>query len=548
MAGLTNAPILILREGHKRETGKDAQRRNIMAAKAVVEAVKTTLGPKGMDKMLVDGTGDIVITNDGATILREMDIEHPVAKMIVEVARTQEDEVGDGTTTAVVIAGGLLENAEELIEIGVHPTVIIQGYKAAQKKAYEFLEEMAVAVSKEDRGILKKVSETAMTGKGIEVFKEKLSEICVDAAAAIEEDGKVDVEERIGFVKISGGSVKETVLVHGVVLEKERLNPDMPKRVEGAKIVLLDSTLELKKLSTDAKVTISSPESLSSFREGEDEVLKEKVDAMARAGANVVFCKQGIGAYASRYLANHGIIAARRVSDEDMKFLALATGGKIVTDPLEMREEDLGSADLVREKKVGKEKKMIFVEGCHGARAVTFVIRGSSEQLRDNVERALEDSLWSVATVLESKKIVPGGGAPEIEVAERLRQYASTITGRDQLAVRAFAGAVEEIPVNLAENAGFDSVDVLVSLRFSHGAGKKGYGLDIKTGKAADMTEQGVVEPLKVKIQAIKSATAAATLVLRVDDVIAAKVEGLKPKPGQSPHDYTRQPMMPPMM
>jgi thermosome len=548
LAGLTNAPILILKEGHTRETGKDAQRRNIHAAKAVADVLKTTLGPKGMDKMMVDGTGDIVITNDGATILREMDIEHPVAKMIVEVARAQEDEVGDGTTSAVVIAGGLLENAEELINIGVHPTVIVMGYKAAQNKAYEFLEEMAVAVSKEDRGVLKKIAETAMTGKGIEIFKDMLSDICIDAAAAIEEDGMVDVEERVKFVKISGGSVKETVLIHGVVLDKERLNPDMPKKIDGAKIALLDSTLELKKLSTDAKVTISSPESLSSFREGEDEVLKEKVEAMAKVGANVVFCKQGIGAYASRYLANYGIIAARRVSDEDLKFMALATGGKIVTDPLEMREEDLGAADLVGEKKVGKEKKMIFVEGCHGARAVTAVVHGSSEQLRDNVERALEDALWSVATVLESKKIVPGGGAPEIEVAERLRQYATTITGRDQLAVRAFADAVEEIPVNLAENAGFDSIDVLVGLRSSHGAGNKGYGLDINTGKAADMMAQGVVEPLKVKTQAIKSGTAAATLVLRVDDVIAAKVEGLKPKPGQSPHDYTRRPMMPPMM
>ena len=548
MAGLTNAPILILKEGHKRETGKDAQRRNIMAAKAVATVLKTTLGPKGMDKMLVDGSGDVVITNDGATILREMDIEHPVAKMIVEVARAQEDEVGDGTTTAVVIAGGLLENAEELIDIGVHPTVIVQGYKAAQKKSYEILEEMALEVSKEDRDILKKIAETAMTGKGIEIFKDRLAEICVDAAAAIEEEGKFDVEERVNFVKIGSGSVKDTVLEEGVVLDKERLNPDMPKRVEGAKIALLDSTLELKKLSTDAKVTISSPESLSSFREGEDEVLKEKVEAMAKVGANVVFCKQGIGAYASRYLANYGIIAARRVSDEDLKFMALATGGKIVTDPLEMREEDLGAADLVGEKKVGKEKKMIFVEGCHGARAVTAVVHGSSEQLRDNVERALEDALWSVATVLESKKIVPGGGAPEIEVAERLRQYATTITGRDQLAVRAFADAVEEIPINLAENAGFDSIDVLVGLRSSHGAGNKGYGLDINTGKAADMMAQGVVEPLKVKTQAIKSGTAAATLVLRVDDVIAAKVEGLKPKPGQSPHDYTRRPMMPPMM
>ncbi len=547
MAGLTNAPILILKEGHKRDTGKGAQHKNIMAAKAIAEALKTTLGPKGMDKMMVDGTGDVVITNDGATILREMDIEHPVAKMIVEVARAQEDEVGDGTTTAVVIAGGLLENAEELINIGVHPTVIVQGYKAAQKKAYEFLEEMAVSVSKEDRDILKKIAETAMTGKGIEIFKEKLTEICVDAAAAIEDEGKVDVEERVNFVKIGSGSVKDTELCEGVVLDKERLNPEMPKKVAGAKIVLLDGTLELKKLSTDAKITISSPESLSSFREGEDEVLREKVDAMAKVGANVVFCKQGIGAYASRYLANYGIIAARRVSDEDMKFLALATGGKIVTDPLEMTEADLGSADLVKEKKVGKDKKMIFVEGCHGAKAVTVVIHGSSEQLRDNIERALDDALWSVATVLESKKIVPGGGAPEIEVAEKLRQYASTMSGRDQLAVKAFADAVEEIPLNLAENAGFDSIDALVNLRSSHGAGNKSYGLNIDTGKPADMMEQGVVEPLKVKTQAIKSGTAAATLVLRVDDVIAAKVEGLKPKPGQSPHDYTRQPMMPPL-
>jgi thermosome len=547
LAGLTNAPILILKEGHKRETGRGAQHRNIMAAKAIAEALKTTLGPKGMDKMMVDGTGDVVITNDGATILQEMDIEHPVAKMIVEVARAQEDEVGDGTTTAVVIAGGLLENAEELINIGVHPTVIIQGYKAAQKKAYEFLEEMAVSVSKDDRDILKKIAETAMTGKGIEIFKGKLTEICVDAAAAIEEDGKVDVEERVNFVKIGSGSVKDTELCEGVVLDKERLNPEMPKKVTGAKIVLLDGTLELKKLSTDAKVTITSPESLSSFREGEDEVLREKVDAMAKVGANVVFCKQGIGAYASRYLANFGIIAARRVSDEDMRFLALATGGKIITDPLEMTEGDLGSADLVKEKKVGKDKKMIFVEGCHGARAVTVVIHGSSEQLRENVERALEDAFWSVATVLESKKIVPGGGAPEIEVAEKLRQYATTMTGRDQLAVRAFADAVEEIPLNLAENAGYDSIDALVNLRSSHGAGNKSYGLNIETGKPADMMAQGVVEPLKVKTQAIKSGTAAATLVLRVDDVIAAKVEGLKPKPGQSPHDYTRQPMMPPL-
>ncbi len=544
MAGLTNAPILILKEGHERDTGKDAQRKNIMAARAVADVVRTTLGPKGMDKMIVDeGAGDVVITNDGATILREMDIEHPIAKMIVEVARAQEDEVGDGTTTAVVIAGELLKNAEELINVGVHSTIIVQGYRAAQKKAQEVLDDMVVEVSNDDRNILKKVAKTAMTGKGVEIFQDELTDMCVDAATIIEEDGKVDVEDRVKIVKISGGSVGDSTFSSGIVLDHERLNPEMPKKVENAKIALLDGTLELKKLTTDAKVRISDPESLMSFREGEDDVLKEAVDAIAAAGAKVVFCRQGVGLYASRYLANSGILAARRVSDDDMRLLALATGGRIVTDPLEFTESDMGQAGLVREKRVGKEKKMIFVEGCQGAKAVTIVIRGSTEQLMENIERALEDALWSVGTVLQSKKIVPGGGAPEIEIAEKIRQYASTLGGREQLAVEAFADALEAIPTALAENAGLDPLDMLVGLKSKH-AESNNYGLDVNRGIAVDMIEQGVVEPLKVKIQAIKSAVDAATMVLRVDDVIAAKVEGLKPKPGQNPNDFTNPMMM----
>lgn len=544
MAGLTNAPILILKEGHERDTGKDAQRKNIMAARAVADAVRTTLGPKGMDKMIVDeGAGDVVITNDGATILREMDIEHPIAKMIVEVARAQEDEVGDGTTTAVVIAGELLKNAEKLINVGVHSTIIVQGYRAAQKKAQEILDEMVIEVSNDDKDILKKVAKTAMTGKGVEIFQDELTDMCVDAATTIEEDGKVDVEERVKIVKTGGGSVGDSHLYHGIVMDHERLNPEMPKKIENAKVALLDGTLELKKLSTDAKVRISDPESLMSFREGEDDVLKEAVDAIAATGANVVFCRQGIGQYASRYLANSGILAARRVSEDDMRLLALATGGRIVTDPLEFTESDIGQANLVREKRVGKEKKMIFVEGCQGAKAITIVIRGSTEQLMENIERALEDALWSVGTVLQSKKIVPGGGAPEIEVAEKIRQYASTLSGREQLAVEAFADSLEAIPIALAENAGLDPIDMLVGLKSKH-AESKNYGLDVNRGTAVDMMEQGVVEPLNVKIQAIKSAVDAATMVLRVDDVIAAKVEGLKPKPGQSPHDFTNPMMM----
>ena len=542
MAGLSGVPVIILKEGSERESGKNAQHRNILAAKAVAEAVRTTLGPKGMDKMLIDGSGDATITNDGATILREMDIENPVAKMIVEVAKAQDDEIGDGTTTAVIIAGKLLEKAEALLEQDVHPTVIVQGYKQAAAKAQEVLKKMAIDVSG-DQEMLLKIARTSIRGKGTEMALDRLSQISVDAARAVVGFEGKDIEENIKMVHIPGGRIEESSINYGIVLEKERTSPQMPKSIKNARIMLLEGTLELKKLGTDAKITITEAKNLSSFKEGEEKIIKEQVDAIIATGANVVFCEKGIGVFAQGYLANRGILAARRVKREDLKMLALATGAKLVGDVMQLRPEDLGSAALVEERRVGKEKQMIFVEGCEKARAISIILHGVSDQLLEEMERALDDSLNVVMDVIRSGKIVPGGGAPEILVAENLRQYASTLEGREQLAIRAFADALEAIPFTLAENSGFDPVDSLAALRANQGEGKI-YGLDIASGKPADMMAQGVVEPLKVKTQAIKSAAEAATMVLRVDDVIAAKREEMTPKPGQSPHDYT-MPQMP---
>ncbi len=541
MAGLSGVPIIILKEGSKRESGKDAQRKNILAAKAVAESIRTTLGPKGMDKMLIAGE-EATITNDGATILREMDIEHPVAKMIVEVAKAQDDEIGDGTTTAVIIAGKLLEKAEGLLDQDVHPTVIVQGYKQAAARAQKVLSEMAVDVSA-DEATLSKIARTAMLGKGIEMAMDKLAALSVEAAQAIAGFEGKDIEENIKTVMIPGGRIDDSSIIYGIVLEKERTSLEMPKKIENAKIMLLEGTLEIKKLDTDAKVTITEAKSLSSFKEGEEMVIKSQVDAIAAAGANVVFCEKGIGVTAQNYLARQGMLGVRRVSREDMKMLALATGARLVGDVMAVASRDLGSAALVEERKVGKEKKMLFIEGCPQAKAVTIILHGVSEQVLEEMERALDDSLNVVLDVIRSRKIVPGGGAPEMIVAENLRQYASTLEGREQLAVRAFADAVEAIPLTLAENSGFDPLDSLAALRAKTGQGKA-FGLDMATGQPSDMLAAGIVEPLKVKTQAIKSATEAATMVLRVDDVIAAKREELAPKPGQSPHDYT-MPQMP---
>ncbi|RQW77873.1 MAG: thermosome subunit [Methanothrix sp.] len=542
MAGLSGVPIIILKEGSKRETGKDAQRKNIMAAKAVAEAVRATLGPKGMDKMLIDGSGDATITNDGATILREMDIEHPVAKMIVEVARAQDDEIGDGTTTAVIIAGELLEKAEALLDQNVHPTVIVSGYKQAQARAQKVLEEMAIDVSGDQKTLLK-IAQTAMRGKGIEIAMDKLAQISVDAALAVSGSPGKGIDDYVKIVQIPGGKIEDSVINYGIVVEKERTSSEMPKMVKDAKILLLEGTLELKKLETDAKITITEAKNLASFKEGEEKIIKAQVDAVVKAGANVIFCEKGIGVTAQNYLSQKGILAVRRVKREDLKMLALATGARLVGDVMQVMPQDLGSAEIVEERKVGKDKQMIFVEGCKKAKAVSIVLHGVSEQFLEEMERALDDSLNVVLDVIRSGKIVPGGGAPEIHVAEKLRQFASTLEGREQLAIRAFAEAVESIPSILATNAGFDPVDSLAGLRAKHGQGLI-FGLNIDTGEPADMLAMGVVEPLKVKTQAIKSAAEAATMVLRVDDVIAAKREEMAPKPGQSPHDYT-MPQMP---
>jgi len=541
LAGLSGVPIIILKEGSKRESGKDAQRRNILAAKAVAESVRTTLGPKGMDKMLIAGE-EATITNDGATILREMDIEHPVAKMIVEVAKAQDDEIGDGTTTAVIIAGKLLEKAEGLLDQDVHPTVIVQGYKQAAARAQKVLAEMAIDVSG-DESILLKIAQTAMRGKGIEIAMDKLAAISVEAAQAVAGFQGKDIEENIKTVMIPGGRIEDSSIIYGIVVEKERTSLEMPKRIENARIMLLEGTLELKKLDTDAKVTITEAKNLSSFKEGEEKVIKSQIDAISAAGANVVFCEKGIGVTAQNYLARQGMIGVRRVKREDLKMLALATGARLVGDVMTVTAKDLGSAALVEERKVGKDKKMLFMEGCPKAKAVTIILHGVSEQFLEEMERALDDALNVVLDVIRSKKIVPGGGAPEMMVAENLRQYASTLEGREQLAVRAFADAVEAIPLTLAENSGFDPIDSLAALRNMTSQGKA-FGLDISTGQPSDMLAAGIVEPLKVKTQAIKSATEAATMVLRVDDVIAAKREEMAPKPGQSPHDYT-MPQMP---
>jgi thermosome len=541
LAGLSGVPIIILKEGSKRETGKDAQRKNILAAKAVAESVRTTLGPKGMDKMLISGQ-EATITNDGATILREMDIEHPVAKMIVEVAKAQDDEIGDGTTTAVIIAGKLLEKAEALLDQDVHPTVIVQGYRQAAARSQEVLSKIAIDASG-DSGILLKIAQTAMRGKGIEIAMDKLASISVEAAKAVAGFEGKDIEENIKIVQIPGGKIEDSFINHGIVIEKERTSMEMPKSIKNAKIMLLEGTLELKKLDTDAKVTITDAKNLSSFKEGEEKVIKSQIDSIAAAGANVVFCEKGIGVTAQNYLARNGMMGIRRVKREDLKMLALATGARLVGDVMVVTPKDLGSAALVEERKVGKDKQMIFIEGCEKAKAVSIILHGVSEQFLDEMERALDDALNVVLDVIRSGKVVPGGGAPEVLVAEKLRQYASTLEGREQLAVRAFAGAVEAIPLTLAENAGFDPVDSLAALRFTCGQGKN-FGLNISTGQPSDMLAEGVVEPLKVKTQAIKSATEAAVMVLRVDDVIAAKQGELTPKPGQSPHDYT-MPQMP---
>jgi thermosome len=538
MAGqLGGQPIFILREGSQRTKGREAQNNNIMAAKAVAAAVRTTLGPKGMDKMLVDSLGDIVITNDGATILKEMDIEHPAAKMIVEVAKTQDDEVGDGTTTAAVLAGEFLKNAEELLEQNVHPTVIANGYRLASVKAKEVLKTLALKVSADNRDMLLKIAGTAITGKGAEAHRDVFTNLTVDAVLSVvnTEEGKrsVDIED-IKVEKKVGGSIEASELIKGMVIDKERVHTNMPKKIIGAKILLLNEALEIKKTEVDAEIQIKSPDQLQSFLDQEEQMLHDMVNKVIKCGANVVFVQKGIDDIAQHYLAKAGIYATRRVKKSDMEKLSRATGAKILTSLKEIEANDLGKAGLVEEKKIGDEA-MTFVMECNNPKSVSIILHGGTEHVVDEAERALHDALRVVGVAIEDEKFVAGGGSPEIELSLRLREYAATLSGREQLAVTKFAEALEVIPRSLAENAGLDPINMIAEMRSEHEKGNKTAGLNVFTGKVVDMMKEGVVEPLRVKTQAIDSATEAATMILRIDDVLSSKSGAGGMPPGGMP-------------
>ena len=522
---MSGQPVIILPEGTQRYVGKDAQRLNILAARIVAETVRTTLGPKGMDKMLVDSLGDIVITNDGATILDKIDLQHPAAKMMVEVAKTQDKEAGDGTTTAVVIAGELLKKAEELLDQNIHPSIIIKGYALAAEKAQEILDEIAIKVDPDDEETLLKIAGTSITGKSAEAHRDLLAKLAVEAVKQVaeKEDGKYRVDiDNIKIEKKPGESVDESELIRGVVIDKEVVHPRMLKRVENAKIALIGDALEVKKTETDAKINITSPDQLFDFVEQEEKMLREMVEAIARTGANVVFVQKGIDDLAQHYLAKYGIMAVRRVKKSDMEKLAKATGAKIVTNVKDLTGEDLGEAELVEQRKVAGEN-MIFVEGCKNPKAVTILIRGGTEHVVDEVERALEDAIKVVRDVMEDGAILPAGGAPEIELSIRLDEYAKQVGGKEALAIEAFAEALKVIPKTLAENAGLDPVDIMVKVISEHKNKGLGIGIDVFEGEPADMLSKGIIAPLRVPKQAIKSASEAAIMILRIDDVIAAK-------------------------
>jgi len=517
-------PVLVLKEGSTRSRGREAQHTNIMAARIIAETVKSSLGPKGMDKMLVDSFGDVTITSDGRTILDEMDVQHPAAKMMVEVAKTQDNEAGDGTTTAVILAGELLAKAEELIGKNIHPTIIIDGYKKAMEKALEILEKIAIPVDLNSTEYLKKTAMTSMASKLVAEHKEYLADLAVKAVLQVAEkvDGKykVDVDD-VKVEKKPGESLRDTILVNGIVLDKEVVHPGMPKRVENAKIALLDTPLEIEKTEFDAKINIESPEQMEAFLKQEEVMLRDMVEKLASVGANVVLCQKGIDDMAQHFLARKGILAVRRVKKSDMEKLAKATGGRIITNLEDMTSADLGYANVVEERKIGDDKTT-FVEGCRNPRSVTILIRGATERVVDEAERSLHDAICVVRDIVEEPKILAGGGAPELEVARVLKKYAETLPGREQLAVKNFAEALEAIPATLAENAGLDPIDVLSELRARHEKNETWAGIEVISGKVQDMRETGVFEPLSVKKQVIKSATEAASMILKIDDVIAA--------------------------
>jgi archaeal chaperonin len=529
-------PVLILKEGTTRSRGKEAQRNNIMAARVIGEVLKTTLGPRGMDKMLIDSLGDITITNDGAAILKEIDVEHPAAKMMVEIAKTQDDMVGDGTTSAVVLASELLKKAEELLDQNIHPTILVSGFRKASVKAIEVINKTAVPLDINDRKTLLKVALTSMSSKAVGSARDHLAEISIDAVKQIAEqrgDKTIADIDNIQLIKKTGKSLLETQLIRGIIIDKEVVNPNMPKKKENAKIALLDSALEIEKTEISAEIRIKDPTQMKAFLDQETNMMQDMVTKIKASGADVIFCQKGIDDMVQHFLAKEGIIAARRVKESDMEKLARATGARISSDLDDLKKADLGSAGHVEERKIGDDK-MIFVEKCKDPHSVAILIRAGLERMVDEAERAMTDSLSVVSDVIENSKIVPGGGAIEIEISKELRKYATTVGGREQLAVEAFADAVEVIPRTLAENGGLEPIDILVELRQVHDkATGKNMGINVFTGKLQDAIANGVIEPIVVKEQAIKSAAESAALILRIDDVITAKAP--KGAPGGMP-------------
>ncbi|MGD9534325.1 MAG: thermosome subunit beta [Candidatus Nitrosocosmicus sp.] len=521
-------PVLILKEGASETKGKEAQKNNINAAKTVAEIVRTSLGPRGMDKMLVDSLGDVTITNDGATILKEIDVQHPAAKMMVEISKATDNEVGDGTTSVVVLAGSLIEKAEELITKNVHPTVIVDGYRKCAVKAIELLNNIAIKVTNNEKEQLVKIAKTSMQTKLVSKESDDLASIVVMASQQVAETRngttKVDLDD-IKVEKKSGGSIKDTKLIKGIVLDKEVVHGGMPKRVEKAKIALINSALEIEKTEFDAKLNITSPEQMKRFLDEENTMLKSMVDKVTGTGANVVICQKGLDDIAQHYLAKANVLTVRRVKESDMTKLSRATGARIINNLDDLTSKDLGSADLVEERKVETDK-WVFVEGCKNPKSVTVLIRGGSQRVVDEAERSVHDALMVTKDVLEKPFIVAGGGSPEAYVSGKLREWTNTLTGREQLAAEKFAEALEVIPLTLAENAGMNQIDTLADLRSKQNKGSKWAGIDARNSRIADMAKLDILEPLSVKEQIIKSSTEVASMLLRIDDVIASSKSG----------------------
>ena len=515
-------PIFILPEGTTKTSGKNAQRINIEAAKQVAEQVRSTLGPKGMDKMIVDSLGDIIVTNDGVTILKEMAIEHPSAKMIVEVAKTQDDEVGDGTTTVVILAGELLKNSLSLLDKGIHPTVIVKGYRLAATKSLEILNEIARPIKITDKQTLLKIAQTAMTGKGAEQAKEKLAQLVLKAILAVAEEQANTISIDTSNIKIEkkvGGNIEESEMIEGIAIEKERVHANMPKHIEKAKIALINTPLEIRNTEIDAKIQITDPAQMQAFLDQEEDMMRKMVERIKQSGANVVFAQKGIDDIAQHFLAREGILAIRRVKQSDMQKLAMATGGSIVSNLDDLTQADLGKAGKVEEIRM-HDDAMIYVRECKNPKAVTLLVRGGTEHVAEEVRHAVNDAIGDLAATLNIGKVVTGAGSTEVELSMRIKKYAESLSGREQLAVEAFAQSLEVVPRTLAENAGIDPIDLIVNLRSAHDKGDATAGVDVFTGKVKDAWNMGVIEPLKIKTQAISSATDVAVMILRIDDVI----------------------------